>query len=82
MAGLELRLRVPSPGLLGLPWRTPLGGWDPTVVPIRPVPVGPSRHLVRFVEIDHALWALKELPLRTARHELDLIRGSAGERRG
>jgi hypothetical protein len=63
---LELRLRATSPELLSLPWRVPLGEWDPTRVAFRDIPVGPSRHLVRFVEADHRLWALKGMPRRTA----------------
>jgi Domain of unknown function (DUF4032)/Lipopolysaccharide kinase (Kdo/WaaP) family len=71
---LDLRLRVTSPGLLALPWRTPLGEWDATEVPLRDVPVGPSRHLVRFVETDGARWALKELPTRIAQKEYAVLR--------
>lgn len=74
MASLDLRLRVTSPGLLALPWRRPLGDWDVTAVPIRDIPVGPSRHLVRFVETDGRLWALKELPPRIAVREYDVLR--------
>ena len=64
-AGLDLRLRVASAELLGLPWLEPLGEWDAAVVAIRDIPVGLSRHLVRFVEADGRLWALKELPEAT-----------------
>jgi len=71
---LELRLRVASPGLIALPWLDPLAEWDATEVPFRDVPVGPSRHLVRFVETDGALWALKELPHRTAAKEYAVLR--------
>jgi hypothetical protein len=71
---LDLRLRVTSPGLLALPWRVPLGEWDATEVPLRDVPVGPSRHLVRFVETDGARWALKELPVRIAQKEYAVLR--------
>jgi hypothetical protein len=71
---LDLRLRVTSPGLLALPWRDPLAEWDCTEVPIRDIPVGPSRHLVRFVEADGALWALKELPERIAIKEYAVLR--------
>lgn len=74
MASLDLRLRETSPGLLALPWRLPLAGWDVTSVPIRDIPVGPSRHLVRFVETDGRLWALKELPPRVAIREYDVLR--------
>ena len=73
-APFDLRLRVTSPGLLALPWRLPLADWDWTEVPMRDIPVGPSRHLVRFVEADGALWALKELPQRVAVKEYTVLR--------
>jgi hypothetical protein len=71
---LHLRLRETSPGLLALPWLEPLAEWDATEVPLRDIPVGPSRHLVRFVETDGALWAIKELPLRVAAKEYAVLR--------
>lgn len=74
MSSLDLRLRVTSPELLALPWRRPLADWDVTAVPIRDIPVGPSRHLVRFVEADGRLWALKDLPARVAAREYDVLR--------
>jgi hypothetical protein len=43
-------------------------------VPLRDIPVGPSRHLVKFVETDGALWALKELPQRIAVKEYEVLR--------
>jgi hypothetical protein len=70
----ELRLRVTSPGLLALPWDRPLRDWDATEVPLRDIPVGPSRHLVRFVEADGQLWALKHLPERIAAKEYAVLR--------
>ncbi len=69
-----MRLRVTSPGLLALPWDRPLGEWDATEVPLRDIPVGPSRHLVRFVEADGCYWALKELPERIAVREYAVLR--------
>jgi len=60
--------------MLALPWRTRLSEWDPTTVALRDIPVGPSRHLVRFIEADGALWALKSLPGRLATHEYDMLR--------
>jgi hypothetical protein len=71
---LDLRLRNPLPGLLALPWMEPLGQWDATEAPLRDLPVGPSRHLVRFVETDDRLWALKEMPQRTAGKEYAVLR--------
>ncbi len=44
------------------------------MVGLRDIPVGPSRHLVRFVEADGELWALKELPPRIAAREYDVLR--------
>jgi len=74
VAALDVRLRSASPGLLTLPWRLPLEEWDPTAVRFRDVPIGPSRHLVRFVEADGSVWALKAMPRRAATHEYDLLR--------
>ena len=71
---LDLRLRVASAELLSLPWLEPLGEWDATSVAIQDVPVGPSRHLVRFVAADGRLWALKELPVGIARREYEVLR--------
>lgn len=58
-----------------MPWRDPLAEWSPTEVGFRDVPVGPSRHLVRFVEADGRLWALKEMPASVAVHEYEVLRG-------
>jgi tRNA A-37 threonylcarbamoyl transferase component Bud32 len=74
MAPLDLRLRGSSPGLLALPWLEPLSDWQATEVPLRDIPVGPSRHLVRFVETNGSLWALKELPRRIAAKEYAVLR--------
>ena len=63
-----------SAELLGLPWMERLGEWDATSVAIQDVPVGPSRHLVRFVEADGRLWALKEMPDGIARKEYEVLR--------
>ncbi|MEJ2870044.1 DUF4032 domain-containing protein [Actinomycetospora sp. OC33-EN08] len=74
MSDPELRLRRPGPQLLGLPWEVPLRDWDPAEVALRELPVGPSRHLVRFVVADGVLWALKELPVRLADKEYTALR--------
>jgi hypothetical protein len=74
LATLDLRFRFASPGLWTLPWREPLSSWDVTTVDLRDIPVGPSRHLVRFVHADDRLWALKAMPCRTARKEYDVLR--------
>jgi len=74
MSAPELILRDLSPGLLALPWDLPLADWSPAEVPLRDIAVGPSRHLVRFVETDGRRWALKELPHRIARREFTVLR--------
>lgn len=40
----------------------------------RDLPVGPSRHLVRFLVTDRRTYALKEEPLEVARSEFDVLR--------
>ena len=56
----EFRLRALTPGLLALPWDRPLAQWNVPDVALRDIAVGPSRHLVKFVEADGVLWAVKE----------------------
>ncbi|KMO71820.1 lipopolysaccharide kinase [Mycolicibacterium chubuense] len=74
MAAPELRLRAARPELLALPWDRALAEWTEPEVPLRDLPVGPSRHLVKFVECDGELWALKELPPRIAAREYEVLR--------
>lgn len=74
MRAPEFRLRSPSAGLLALPWDRPLSQWNPPDVPLRDIAVGPSRHLVKFVEADDALWAVKDMPPRIAAKEYDVLR--------
>jgi hypothetical protein len=73
MAVPELRLRTPTAGLLALPWDRPLEEWSVPDVPLRDVAVGPSRHLVKFVACDGALWAVKDLPPRLAEKEWNVL---------
>jgi hypothetical protein len=70
----EIRLRAPTPELLALPWERPLSEWTLPDVPLRDVEVGPSRHLVKFVEADETVWAVKELPPRIADQEYSVLR--------
>jgi hypothetical protein len=74
MADLSIRLRRASPGLLTLPWLEPLESWRPDAADLREIQVGPSRHTVRFVQADGVLYALKELPARTAASEYGVLR--------
>jgi len=70
----EFRLRAPTPGLVGLPWDRPLSEWVVPDVPLRDIAVGMSRHLVKFVDADGALWAVKDMPPRVAVKEYDVLR--------
>jgi hypothetical protein len=70
----ELRLRTPTPGLIGLPWDRPLTEWNLPEVPLRDIAVGPSRHLVKFVDADGLVWAVKDMPPRVASKEYDVLR--------
>lgn len=68
----HLRLRVPTPALLALPWELPLADW-PDSLPFRRIPVGPSRHLVRFLDVEGTTYALKALPLPIASREFEVL---------
>ena len=70
----RLRLRESAAALLDLPWELPLADWSAEALPFRDLPVGPSRHLVRFLVADGATYALKELPLPIAGREYDVLR--------
>ena len=73
----QLVARTGHPSFLDLPWDEPLEEWqsERIVNLIR----GISRHVVRFVEYDGALYALKELPERPARREYTLLRRLEGQ---
>jgi len=73
----QLVARTGHPSFLDLPWDEPLEQWqsERIVNLIR----GISRHVVRFVEYDGALYALKELPERPARREYTLLRRLEGQ---
>ena len=70
----EFRLRAPTPGLVALPWDRPLSEWVVPDVPLRDIAVGMSRHLVKFVDADDALWAVKDMPPRVAVKEYEVLR--------
>lgn len=59
-------------GLLSLPWETPLEEWvDDRLLEV--AHRGISRHVVRFVEVDGHVYALKEIDERLARREYRLL---------
>ena len=74
MRAPEFRLRTPSAGVLALPWDRPLSEWVVPDVPLRDIAVGMSRHLVKFVDADGQLWAVKDMPPRVAIKEYDVLR--------
>src|SRR5262249_54046486 len=63
--------RTGNPDFLDLPWEEPLSEWESE----RFVDVarGLGRHVVRFVDYDGSLYALKELPPRLAQREYRLL---------
>jgi Domain of unknown function (DUF4032)/Lipopolysaccharide kinase (Kdo/WaaP) family len=69
----RLRLRDAAIDLVELPWELPLADWSAERLAFRFVPVGPSRHLVRFLISNGVLYALKELPLEAARREYAVL---------
>jgi hypothetical protein len=80
MAGaprVHLVARTGHPSFLDLPWERPLEQWrtERLVDVVR----GIGRHVVRFVDYDGALYALKELPPELARREYRLLRALAAE---
>jgi hypothetical protein len=66
-----LRLRRAG-ALLDLPWELPLEDW-PASLGFRVLPVGPSRHLVRFLVVEGDLIALKEEPIEVAEREYSVL---------
>jgi hypothetical protein len=68
---LQLVAKTGHPDFLDLPWGLPLEEWESErfVEVVR----GIGRHVVRFVDYDGALYALKELPERLAWREYRLL---------
>ncbi len=70
----HLRLREGASHLIDLPWQQPLERWQAEGVAFRELRIGPSRHLVRFLDSGLTVYALKEEPLDIARAEFDVLR--------
>jgi hypothetical protein len=76
-ARLQLVARTGHPDFLDLPWEAPLESW--THERLVNVVAGIHRHVVRFVNYDGQLYALKELPVELARREYGLLRRLAAD---
>jgi tRNA A-37 threonylcarbamoyl transferase component Bud32 len=70
----RLVLRDEVARLLDLPWERSLQAWEGDGHRFRELPVGPSRHLVRFLVSDGLVYALKELPDEVAEREYRVLR--------
>ncbi|MGH9246849.1 MAG: DUF4032 domain-containing protein [Acidimicrobiales bacterium] len=70
--GLTITAAAPDPALLDLPWSRLLEEWpaDRLVT----LPRGISRHVVRFVRLNHEVYAVKEIPQPLAEREFRLLR--------
>ena len=60
-----------DPGLLGLPWATPLADWPSSAIVF--LPKGLSRHLVRFANLSGRVVAVKETTAQMARKEYEML---------
>ena len=60
-----------DPGLLTLPWSTPLAEWPSSTIVY--LPKGISRHLVRFANLSGRVVAVKETTAEMARREYDML---------
>jgi hypothetical protein len=67
----QLITRTGHPTFLDFPWEVPLAEWESErlVSVVR----GIGRHVVRFVEVDEVLYALKELPQAYAEREYEFL---------
>ncbi len=70
---LTIRLEAGIRGdMLDFPWDTPLAHWPEDL--LIPLPRGISRHVVRFVDVDGTVMAVKEITERFAQREFGLLR--------
>lgn len=61
-----------DPALLDLPWNIPLDQWPPEV--LAALPRGISRHIVRFVNLNSNVIAIKEISSFVADREYEMLR--------
>ncbi|MFT4230652.1 MAG: DUF4032 domain-containing protein [Microbacterium sp.] len=71
VASLSITASSVDPGLLSLPWSTPLGEWPREDIVW--LPKGISRHLVRFANLSGRVVAVKETTEEMARREYEML---------
>ena len=71
---IQMRFRDDAAALLTLPWHLTLADWPGDTVRFVELPVGESRHVVRFISLANDILALKELPIRPAQREYAVMR--------
>ncbi len=70
---ITMRFRETGQSFLELPWHEPLARWDGDGLAFVDLPVGASRHVVRFMVVDDGIVALKELPLEAGQREYEVM---------
>jgi hypothetical protein len=71
---ISMRFRESNQALVGMPWSLPLSRWSEHDLEFVDLPVGASRHVVRFALVDGDILALKELPLDVGQREYEVLR--------
>lgn len=71
---ITMRFREGRQALLSMPWDQRLSQWSGADVGFVDLPVGASRHTVRFIVSEGGIIALKELPLEVGEQEYDVLR--------
>jgi len=70
---ITMRFREGRQALFELPWDEPLARWAREDIQFVDLPVGASRHTVRFILVDDGILALKELPLEAGQREYEVM---------
>ncbi|MCR2784061.1 MULTISPECIES: DUF4032 domain-containing protein [unclassified Microbacterium] len=70
-SALSITASSVDPGLLTLPWSTPLADWPSQHIVF--LPKGLSRHLVRFANLSNRVVAIKETTVEMARREYEML---------
>lgn len=72
MATPHLNIRPGNPDFLDLDWSPSVDEWESDRVV--EMPEGIHRHPLVFVAYEQGIYAIKELPVRLARHEFEILR--------